>query len=217
MHRPLALAALLLAAACGAEPDAPPPGGADTLAAVPAEAPASTPWRSNPEEGVTIRPGETVTVETGPHALLWPADAAELEPPYTVRATLLKQAGRIHEGYGVFFGGRQIEGPEEAQAYSYFLVRGDGSFLVKRREGTETPTLRDWTRAPRINRDANGATRANELEVQVRPDTSVFLVNGAEVARVPTDSLSASGRTGVRVAHDVVLEIRAFQAERGAP
>lgn len=216
MHRPLALAALLLAA-CGAEPDAPRPAGADTLAAVPANAPASTAWRSNPEEGVTIRPGDAVTVETGPHTLLWPADAAELAPPYTVRATLLKRAGRIHEGYGLFFGGSQIEGAEEAQAYSYFLVRGDGSFLVKRREGPDTPTLRDWTRHPRINRDANGATRPNELEVQVRPDTAVFLVNGAEVARVPTDSLSASGGAGVRVAHDVVLEIGSFQAEPGAP
>jgi hypothetical protein len=95
-------------------------------------------------------------------------------------------------------------------------VRGDGSFLVKLREGAETPVVLDWTRHPRIHRENGGPPRPNLLEVRVGADTTAFLVNGAEVARLPSSRLPAVGRAGVRVAHDVVVELRAFEA-RPAP
>src|SRR6266851_4294789 len=43
------------------------------------------------------------------------------------------KAPRHPEGYGLLFGGRDLAGA--AQRYTYFLVRGDGTFLVKRRNG----------------------------------------------------------------------------------
>lgn len=215
------VAALLLAAACTGDADArdasaapavdsalrPGPTGGEPRPAAPAAA-----WRTNPAEGVTLSPGAPTVVETGPHTLLWQPDAAELAPPYTLRAEMRKRAGRLHEGYGIVFGGTGLEGAEDAQAYSYFLVRGDGSFLIKRRQGAETPVVRDWTRHPRINRDASGGGRGNVLEVTVRADTTVFAVNGAEVARVPSAELAVRGRAGLRVAHDVVVEVQGFQA-----
>jgi hypothetical protein len=127
-----------------------------------------------------------------------------------------KRAGRLHEGYGIVFGGTALEGAEGAQAYSYFLVRGDGSFLVKRRTGAETPVVRDWTRHPRIARDADGTGRPNVLEVRVRADSAAFLVNGAEVARVPSAELAVRGRAGLRVAHDVVVEVMGYGAGAAA-
>ena len=218
MHRPLAAAALLLLlAGCGRDAD----GGAPPAALAPADTPAAADappatapeWRTNPVEGVTLRPGGLVTVETGPHTLLWPQGSEDVQPPYTVRATMLKHDGRIHEGYGLMFGARGVEGAEEdGHAYSYFLVRGDGSFLVKRRDGPTTPVVRDWTRHPRIHRESGGAPRPNELEARVGVDTTVFLVNGAEVARVPSAELATAGRAGLRIAHDVVVEVRAFHA-----
>ena len=35
---------------------------------------------------------------TGPHSILWDVAAGELAPPYTLRATLTKREGRLHEG-----------------------------------------------------------------------------------------------------------------------
>jgi hypothetical protein len=39
------------------------------------------------------------------------------------------------EGYGLFFGGKSLEGKD--QQYTYFLIRQDGSYLIKRRGGGE--------------------------------------------------------------------------------
>jgi hypothetical protein len=215
MHRIALPALLLLAAACtgGADArDASAPPAADSAHPAPAADTPGTAWRSNPAQGVTLIPGSPTVVETGPHTLLWQAGAPELAPPYTIRAELRKRTGRLHEGYGVVFGATGLEGGEDQQAYSYFLVRGDGSFLVKRRAGAETPVVRDWTRHPRITRDNGGEGRANLLEVNVGTDTTVFAVNGAEVARVPSVELAVQGRAGLRVAHEVAVEVRGFQA-----
>lgn len=220
-HIVLPLALLVLAAACTERGERPGSTGVPavdsalrpgpvTEGAQPA-APAAA-WRTNPADGVTLTPGAPTVVETGPHTLLWQEGAPELAPPYVIRAEMRKRAGRLHEGYGIVFGGTVLEGAEAAQAYSYFLVRGDGSFLVKRRAGAETPVVRDWTRHPRINRDADGTGRPNVLEVRVDADSAAFVVNGAEVARVPSAEVGVAGRAGLRIAHDVVVEVRSYSA-----
>ncbi|HEX2202594.1 MAG TPA: hypothetical protein VHG91_04835, partial [Longimicrobium sp.] len=172
-------------------------------------------WRSTPAQGVEVRGGEPLVVETGPHAVLWHQGEAELAPPYTLRATLTKRSGRLHEGFGLVFGASGLDGPEANQVYSYFLVRGDGSFLVKRRQGAETPVVRDWTTHPAIRRDGEDGGRPAALEVRVEEGETAFLVNGEEVARVPSADLSVRGRVGLRVAHDLRLEVAEFAATPG--
>lgn len=219
-HRIFPLALLLLAA-CGGDSRAADAKSADSTASQgpaaeqPAPSAAAPAWRMNPDSGVTLTAGEATTIETGPHAILWPADAAELAPPYSVRASLRKRAGRLHEGYGLMFGGENLDGGEAEQRYSYFLVRGDGSFLIKRRDGAQTPVVRDWTRHPDIARDANGQGRHNDLEVRVGVDSVTFLVNGGPVATVPASELSVRGRAGLRISHDVLVEAQGFAAEPG--
>lgn len=215
----LLLAAALALAACdrsrGATPP-PPPDSTHSAAAVAAPQSAGV-WRSNPSADVGLREGgDSLVVETGPHTILWRADGGELAPPYTVRAVLEKRAGRLHEGYGLLFGGSGLNGPEAGQVYSYFLVRGDGSFLVKRRQGAATPVVRDWTTHPVIRRDQEETGRPNELEVAVGDTEVVFRVNGTEVARVPAAELSVRGAAGLRTAHEVTLAVRGFRAEPGA-
>ena len=213
-----ATAALALAlAACRGE-DAPAVRRpiADSVAARPA--PVVTAWRTNPTAGVELsEAGDSLVVETGPHTILWPVSGQELAPPYTVRAVFEKRHGRLHEGYGILFGGSGLEGPEAGQVYSYFLVRGDGSFLVKRRQGAETPVVRDWTQQAALHRDREETGRPNELEVRVGETEVAFRVNGTEVARVPAAELSLRGRAGVRTPHEVSLVVRGFRAEPGAP
>jgi len=208
------LAAVLPAlSACGRDTDCCAQEEADTTAVLPA---AAANWRSTPADGVALVVGaDSLVVATGPHTVLWEADGGELAPPYTVRATLQKRAGRLHEGVGLVFGGSGLEGSEAGQVYSYFLVRGDGSFLVKRRQGAETPVVRDWTTHPAIRRDLEEG-QPNQLEVAVSPAEAVFRVNGAEVARVPAAELSIQGRAGVRVAHAVTLAVRGFSAAAAA-
>ncbi len=209
-----ALACLAALAACRADTGAHGQPVADTSAAPRA----SVAWHANPAAGppTLTAGGDSMVIETGPHTILWPAGERELAPPYTLRATFEKRRGRLHEGYGILFGGSGLGGPEAGQVYSYFLVRGDGSFLVKRRQGVETPVVRDWTQHPVIRRDVDETGRPNTLEVAVSDTVAVFRVNGAEVARVPTAELSVRGLAGVRSSHECLLVVRGFGARPGA-
>jgi hypothetical protein len=173
-------------------------------------------WESAPREGVRLRTGDTLRVETGPHVVLWPAGAEPMAPPYTVRATLRKEEGRLYEGYGVVIGGAQLGAPEGAQRYSYFLVRGDGSFLIKRRAGAETPVVRPWTFHPAIRRDTEEGGEPNQLEVEVGEAEVVFRVNGAEVARLPAAEVDVRGTPGLRAAHQVRVAVTRYEVVPGA-
>lgn len=212
----LSAAALLALAACrGGDAQGERQPAADSVAPRPA---ASAAWRTNPAVGASLSvAGDSLRVVTGPHTILWPTAAQALAPPYTVRATFEKRHGRLHEGYGILFGGSGLEGPEAGQAYSYFLVRGDGSYLVKRRQGAETPVVRDWTQQAALNRDREETGRPNELEVRVGVAEVAFLVNGTEVARVPADDLSVRGLAGIRTPHEVSLVVSGFHAGPDAP
>lgn len=223
------LAPLLVACGSDPAPGDPAPGAAPSAGAsapvVPADgagpsatagAPATSavagPWLSRPAEGVRVSGDAPLTVETGPHVVLWPEGAPALSAPYALSATLRKRAGRLHEGYGLVFGGDPLDAPEAQQRYGYFLVRGDGSFLIKRRDGAETQVVRDWTTHPAVRRDESGDGRPNALRVEVLDAEVVFYVNDAEVARVPASELHTAGVPGIRGAHDVRLEIVGFQA-----
>lgn len=202
---------LLLSLALAACADRAPAREPDA-AASPA-APASG-WRVNPAGASLRASGDSLDIVTGPHAVAWDASAQPLAPPYTVRATLRKRTGRLHEGIGLVFGGSGLGGAESEQVYSYFMVRGDGSFLVKKRQGADTPVVLDWTRHPVIRRDAEGAGRPNELEVSVSDSVVVFRANGAELARVPASELSIRGAAGIRASHDVELTVTRFRASQ---
>jgi hypothetical protein len=213
---PLPLALVLLAAACS-EPrasEARPAAQTARTASPPTAAVAE--WRYNPTDQVTVRGADPLNVETGPHVILWAAGAAVLSPPYTIRARITKHTGRVHEGTGILFGGVNLDRPESEQRYGYFLTRGDGSFLVKLRRGAELPIVQDWTASPAVRRDGEDGGRPNELEVRATAAEVAFLVNGTEVARYPASRFQLRGVAGLRVSHELTLEVTGFQARPGA-
>lgn len=70
-------------------------------------------------------------------AIYWnPANTAT--GTYTLRGTmkLLQPSGHVNF-YGLFIGGRALDGAE--QNYTYFMVAQDGSYLVRRRTGDRMP------------------------------------------------------------------------------
>jgi hypothetical protein len=207
---PFILLFAVLAACDGASVDGTPPPADER----PPEA--GTAWRTNPAEQVAVRANGDLSLGTGPHTIGWREDEPALEPPYIVAGTFQKRRGRLHEAYGLLFGGERLEAPESGQRYSYFLVRGDGSYLIKRRVEEETPVVRDWTRHPAVMRDGEDGGRPNTLEVRVLEDEVAFLVNGVEVTRIPAEELDVRGRAGVRVSHEVQVDVSGFQVTRGA-
>lgn len=157
---------------------------------------------------VDMAPGWHVT--TGPAAILYHPDSAA-SGEYALEAEMhLFDPGERREGYGVFFGGQELEG--DNQRYTYFLLRRDGRFLVKTRTGSETTVVRDWTDAPAIvgwdEREGDAESVANTLGVDIGADAVGFSVNGTEVASVPRAELGRlDGVFGMRVNHALNLHV----------
>lgn len=172
-------------------------------------------WRASLPAGVDVaEQGGRVTIRNAARvgADLWREGARALSGTYTVRATLRKLGGRQHEGYGLIFGGSNL-GTDSAR-YSYVMIRGDGGVLVKKRDGAAAPVVRDWTAAAAVHPDDAQNRAENVLEVVVGPREVAVHVNGTEVARVPAAELLTSGAVGLRVSHQMQVEVQGFEADQ---
>ena len=163
---------------------------------------------------VSMPPGWHVT--SGPRAVYWGPDMeASGEYRLEMEVFLFDPQGR-REAFGIFFGGREMMG-EEIE-YSYFLIRDGGEFIVKRREGTETPTVLPWTGHEGIVAYADrgdGATAKNVLAVEVGGETVRFFVNGAEVASLPRAEVAADGIFGFRINHGLNVHVSRMEMSPG--
>jgi hypothetical protein len=163
-------------------------------------------------------------------AIYWnPANTAK--GSYTLRGTfkLLEPSGHTNF-YGLFIGGRALEGME--QSYLYFVVAQDGSFLVRKRAGDRMPD----PNAPARGRGGRGpqavtenvarathaavrqpgteGTSMNTLEIRVAGDSLNFAVNGTVVHTMPKGDLVTDGIYGIRVNHLLNVEITDFALAR---
>lgn len=161
-------------------------------------------------EFVTMPPGWHI--RTGPAAILYrPADVAR--GTYRVRAVIHLFPGERREGFGIFIGGRHLA--DDGQTYTYFLLRKDGRFLIKRRIGPETPELVTWTAHDAVvPHDGEEGSVKNVLEIAVGPETVGFLVNGQEVASLPRDQVDAEGIVGLRVNHALDVHVSELVIEQ---
>jgi hypothetical protein len=219
-----ALLSALLALACTGNSSATPAAGSGATAAtsatpnpdpdqaangtgVPAGYVGKTddPSKSIADAKYTPGPNGAWTVETGPaHILYSTKDTASGR--YTLHAEIDQlQAPHHPEAYGLFFGGQNLTDP--TVRYTYFLVRGDGKYALKVRDGPNARTVIDFTPSPNVpTADASGkATYA--IAVQVGADSVHFTVNGKPVVAVPTGTLSVAGIAGVRINHNLHVAV----------
>ena len=151
--------------------------------------------------------GKGFHVTSGPAAIYWSASQS-VKGPFVASTTMTQTKAPTHpEAYGIFFMGKQLDGPE--QTYAYFLVRGDGKFLVNHRAGTEVHKIVPWTEnAAIVKQDASGKA-TNTLTVDASKADSVrLLVNGTQVAALPANQFGGTdGVVGLRVNHNLDVHI----------
>lgn len=150
---------------------------------------------------ITPLPNGGVEVQAGPNATLWWRNAGATGTYRLSARVTLRNTGLHAHGAGLVFGGREVDG--ENQTYTYFLVNGDGTFLVKTRDATSTAILVPWSEHAAIHREDAQATATNELAVEVGATTTRFLVNAKEVHSAPTATLKTDGLYGCRLVHDL--------------
>jgi hypothetical protein len=162
---------------------------------------------------VEMPPGWHVT--TGPAGIFWsPSNTASGDFRVEMEVFLFDPEGR-REAFGLFVGGRGLEG--SGQEYTYFLLRDGGQYIIKRRAGREAPTVSPWTSHDAIRTYADrgdDVSVKNVLGVEAHPDSVRFLVNGTEVARLPRSEVPADGIFGFRVNHAVNVHISRLEATK---
>lgn len=219
LHRalPLALVAAVLTACAGGESS---PEAAAAAEPPPAPAPAATDWQVRADkdhesaEGFALAeaaPGWRITTG-GFSGILWRPDQ-EGTGTYEVIATIHVLPGsRRTEGYGILVGGAGLDG--DAQRYTYVLLRNDGKYLIKTREGGSTSTVVDWTDAAAIRTlpasAAAGESAANTIVLQVTPNAITLVINGERVLRRPRGDLPLDGIVGLRVNHGLELQLHSL-------
>lgn len=160
---------------------------------------------------VSMPPGWHIT--TGPAGILYnPATTARGQ--FRVKSTIfLFDPGQRHrEAYGILLGGTDLDGPN--QAYTYFLIRDTGEFLVKRRVGSETEMVRPWSPSSAIMKHPGDENAKNVLAVEAKGDVVDFFVNDEKVASVPRSEIRVDGIVGLRVNHNLNLHVTDLVVER---
>jgi hypothetical protein len=159
-----------------------------------------------------VSKGKGFQVTGGPAGTFWqPAQTASGN--YTARATftLNKPSGHTNY-YGLIFGGSDLEG--ETQAYTYFLVAQDGSYIIRKRTGAAVDDVRNRTAHDAVKRpDASGRS-TNALEVRVAGDMVSYVVNGTVVHTSPKTAVTTDGFVGVRVNHQLDVVVEDFQVSK---
>jgi hypothetical protein len=167
---------------------------------------------------VTMGPGFHAT--SGPAAIYWNGTNAMKvgTKGYTVKGSFTQTKAPTHpEAYGLIAGGSDLSGPNVN--YLYYIVRGDGKFMVKHRFHGDVHTIADWTENAAINKQSADGKATNELAIDVTADKTSFLANGKEVFSVPSKNLVGDGKlasldgiAGIRVNHNLDVHIGSFSA-----
>lgn len=170
--------------------------------------------KNAPMEGVKfVAMAGGVHATTGPAVILWRTDD-QVQGDFAVTASFTQTRAPEHaEAYGLFVGGRALDAAE--QAYTYFLVRGDGKFLIKTRTGATTAKVTsDWAEhSAVVKADASGKA-TNVLRIERTGDRVRFLVNGTEVHSAAAADVDTGGQAGLRINHNLDVHVDGFAVEK---
>lgn len=157
--------------------------------------------------------GSTLHAINPQAAVYWnPANTAS--GVFTAKGTfkLMKPSGHTNY-YGLVFGGSNLDGP--TQAYTYFLVAQDGTWLIKKRDGDiTTSSVAPKTPNDAVTKPGADGTSVNALEVRVGADKVDFVANGTVVHSMPKAGLKTDGIVGLRVNHLLEVMITGFSVTK---
>ena len=151
--------------------------------------------------------GSGYHVTSGPAAIYWNPKTVT-SGPYVASTTITQTKAPTHpEAFGIFFMGKDLDTP--SQNYAYFLVRGDGKYLVNHRAGAEIHKIIPWTEDAAVNKQDASGKSTNKLTVDASKADSVrLLVNDKQVAAIAMSHLGKTdGLVGLRVNHNLDVHI----------
>ncbi len=156
-----------------------------------------------------MAPGWHITM--GPGAVLF-GERERAAGRFALAATLVLFPARSDAEYGVFAGGAGLDG--SAPAYTTFVVRGDGSAAVLRRDGARVIAVMPWTKFDAVvSRGSNGMAR-NVIQVRAEPDSVRFVVNEIVIQTFARSALALDGQFGLRIGPGIDIHITNLDVTR---
>ena len=151
-------------------------------------------------------------VTTGPAVVLWNPAHNVAGSSFTAHATFAQTKAPTHpEAYGLIAGGRGLSGP--TAEYFYFLVRGDGKFMLRHRASNgELHTIHDWTENAAIRKQNEQGQATNTIAIEGSPSGVRYKVNGTQDAETP--GVNGAGQVGLRVNHNLDVHVSNFGVDR---
>ena len=159
--------------------------------------------------------GPGLHVTTGPAVILWKETDAVKGPFHTLATFTQTKAPTHPEAYGVIVGGKDLN--TASPSYIYFIVRGDGKFMINKMGGGTRTTLVPWTdNAAIVKQDAATGKATNKLEIdgKVDPSKISFKVNGTVVHEIPAAGTDLNGAVGLRVNHNLDVHVDGFAVHK---
>lgn len=151
-------------------------------------------------------------VTTGPAVILWNPANNVAGGNFTAHATFAQTKAPMHpEAYGLFIAGSDLSGP--GANYFYFLVRGDGKYMVRHRAANgDVHTIQDWTENAAVHKQNEQGQASNAVAVEGGAFGLRFKVNGTQVAEIP--NVGTAGQVGLRVNHNLDVHVSDFGVDR---
>ncbi len=159
-----------------------------------------------------------VTMGTGFHVTSGPAalyyrTADQGSGVYAFTATFHQGKSMVHESYGIFIGGSNLQ--DATEDYLYMVIRpSDGHMSIEHRKGNASPVSLVPMRtdsSDAINKDSpTDGSATNTLMIHVAPDTVHFFINGKlvkAIAKSALDGASTNGQAGLRVNHNISVHV----------
>jgi len=136
-------------------------------------------------------------------------DRAAGDYTLTAKLHLFPEAAGHREAYGIFVGGSDLQGA--GQHYLYFLLRGDGAWKVKRRDGASaTDVSGDWKVSPAVVKGKADGPVSNTVTVAVTGGKLTFGVNGQQLYTAPAAGLKTDGIFGLRINHNLSVHVESL-------
>ena len=159
-----------------------------------------------------VTKGKGFQVTGGPAGTFWqPSQTASGNYTATATFTLIKPSGHTNY-YGLIFGGSGLEGT--SQAYTYFLVAQDGSYIIRKRSGETVTDVQRSTSHAAVKRPDATARSTNALELRVAGGAVSYVINGTVVHTSPKGAVNTEGIVGVRVNHLLDVLVEDFQVNK---
>jgi mono/diheme cytochrome c family protein len=167
-------------------------------------------WNVRPDRGTASQINFTIAGDVY-HFLMGPAGTFYRRDwtksgDYQFSARLTQTKAPTHPiSYGLMIGGNNIESPN--LTYTYFLVRNQGDYYIANWEGAKPQSVVDWKLHPAIVKQGADGRQTNTLGIQVQGDDVIFMVNGAEVTRLPKTKLHTDGLFAFRIGHNLDVDV----------